>query len=51
MPRFRAASRTASSTPTAKFRGVDDAFPRVMLPSPLTATQSVKVPPMSTPTM
>src|SRR5262245_46728357 len=49
-PRFLAASRTASRAPLEKSSGVESAFPRVTVPSLSSATQSVNVPPISTPT-
>src|SRR5207247_5284554 len=50
-PRLRAASPTASTAPTAKSSGVDSALPKVTAPCSSIATQSVNVPPISTPTM
>jgi hypothetical protein len=48
-PMLWAASRTASMAPIEKSSGVDKAFPNETPPSSSTTTQSVKVPPMSTP--
>src|SRR5215831_18784893 len=44
------ASRIAASMPSAKFSGVDGHLVAVMRPLASSTTQSVKVPPMSTPT-
>ena len=49
MPRCSAALRTASRTPWAKLSGVDNALPTVSSPASSTTTQSVNVPPISTP--
>ena len=50
-PRFSVALWSASTTPTEKSCGVESAFPMVSFPSLSRTTQSVKVPPMSTPMM
>src|SRR5437867_12255804 len=49
-PSRSAATRIAASMPSAKLAGVEEDFVAVMRPSRPSATQSVKVPPMSTPT-
>ncbi len=49
-PRRSAAIRIAASMPSAKLSGVEGAFVAVIAPSRPSTTQSVKVPPMSTPT-
>ena len=48
-PRWRAASSIASRKPCEKSWGVDEAFASVIVPVSSTSTQSVNVPPMSTP--
>src|SRR6516162_9544476 len=50
MPRLVAASATASRAPLEKSSGVDSALPTTTVPSLSKATQSVNVPPISTPT-
>ena len=49
MPKRCAARATLSITPIEKSCGVDAAFAAVTLPSSSTTTQSVNVPPVSTP--
>src|ERR1700681_201171 len=49
-PRRSAAMRIAASMPSAKFSGVDGDLVAVILPPRSSTTQSVNVPPMSTPT-
>src|SRR5262252_5929928 len=49
-PRRSDATRIAASMPSAKSRGVEEALVAVMRPERSSTTQSVKVPPMSTPT-
>src|ERR1700693_2019667 len=49
-PRRPAAMRIAASMPPAKFSGVDGDLVAVIRPPRSSATQSVNVPPMSTPT-
>src|ERR1700694_2201622 len=49
-PRRSAARRIAASMPSAKFSGVDGDLVAVIPPPRSSTTQSVKVPPMSTPT-
>src|ERR1700687_578642 len=49
-PRRSAAMRIAASMPSAKFSGVDGDLVAVILPARSSTTQSVNVPPMSTPT-
>src|SRR4029453_16669032 len=50
IPRLVAASATASKAPLKKSSGVDNALPTTTVPSLSKATQSVNVPPISTPT-
>ena len=49
MSRCSAALRTALRTPSAKLSGVDNDLPTVNSPVSSTTTQSVNVPPISTP--
>src|SRR5215472_18944246 len=49
-PSRSAARRIAASIPSAKFPGVEGHFVAVMRPRSSSTTQSVNVPPMSTPT-
>ncbi len=49
-PRRSAATRIAASMPSAKLPGVEGALVAVMRPERSSTTQSVNVPPMSTPT-
>ena len=49
-PRRSAATRIAASMPSAKSRGVEEALVAVMRPARSSTTQSVNVPPISTPT-